>query len=77
MLAEHFKPETFKKSQAYGKDKAKFSLVSGLYKQVIDSLFLHYGLMAWSWRIGGKIIAKLGYGPEYEVCACTTRLACR
>ncbi|KAI9068966.1 hypothetical protein FKP32DRAFT_1587294 [Trametes sanguinea] len=67
VLAEHFKPDTFKKSQAYGKDKAKFSLVSGLYKQIVDSLFLHYGLMAWSWTVGGRIIAKLGYGPEYEI----------
>lgn len=68
VLAEHFKPDTFVKSQAYGKDKAKFSLVSGLYKQVVDSAFLQYGLMAWSWKIGGNITALLGYGPEYEVC---------
>ncbi len=67
VLAEHFKPDTFVKSQAYGKDKAKFSLVSGLYKQVVDSAFLQYGLMAWSWKIGGSITALLGYGPEYEV----------
>ncbi|KAI0710875.1 peptidase family M48-domain-containing protein [Earliella scabrosa] len=67
VLADHFKPEVFKKSQAYGKDKAKFSLVSGLYKQVIDSLAIHYGLVAWSWKAGGWIISKLGYGPEYEI----------
>ncbi|KAI0821770.1 peptidase family M48-domain-containing protein [Trametes gibbosa] len=67
VLADHFKPETFKKSQAYGKDKAKFSLVSGIYKQIVDSMFLQYGLMAWSWKTGGKITALLGYGPEYEI----------
>ncbi|KAI0631482.1 peptidase family M48-domain-containing protein [Trametes polyzona] len=67
VLADHFKPETFKKSQAYGRDKARFSLISGLYKQVVDSLFLQYGLMAWSWQTGGKLIALLGYGPEYEI----------
>lgn len=69
VLADHFKPETFKKSQVYGKDKAVFSLVAGLYKQVVDSLFIHYGLVAWSWQFGGRIVAKLGYGPEYEVCS--------
>lgn len=73
VLAEHFKPDTFVKSQAYGKDKAKFSLVSGLYKQVVDSAFLQYGLMAWSWKIGGNITALLGYGPEYEVCSLHSR----
>ena len=41
--------------------------MSGLYKQVIDSLAIHYGLVAWSWKAGGWIISKLGYGPEYEV----------
>ncbi|KAI0700811.1 peptidase family M48-domain-containing protein [Cerioporus squamosus] len=67
VLADHFKPETFKKSQVYGKDKAVFSLIAGLYKQVVDSLFIHYGLVAWSWNVGGRIISKLGYGPEYEI----------
>lgn len=66
-LTAHFKPGVFQKSQAYGKAKAKFSLFSGLYKQTADSVLLHYGLMAWSWQVGGKIISKLGYGPQYEV----------
>ena len=57
----------FKKSQEYGKDKAKFSLVAGLLKQVIDTAFIRYGLMAWSWTTGGWIISKFGFGPEYEV----------
>ncbi|KAL0948416.1 hypothetical protein HGRIS_010997 [Hohenbuehelia grisea] len=66
-LAQHFSKDEFLKSQKYGKDKAKFSLFSGLYKQIIDSAFLHYGLYAWSWTAAGKITAKLGYGPEYEI----------
>ena len=66
-LVPYFKPETFKKSQEYGRDKAKFSLVSGFFKQAVDSTFVQFGLMAWSWKAGGWIIGKLGYGSEYEV----------
>jgi len=67
VLAEHFKPGEFEKSQKYGKDKAKFALLSGLYKQILDSLMIHYGTYAWSWAAAGSTIAYFGYGPEYEV----------
>ncbi|KAI0919502.1 hypothetical protein AcV5_001554 [Taiwanofungus camphoratus] len=66
-LANHFTPDVFAKSQAYGKDKARFSLVAGLYKQTLDSAMLHYGLYAWAWQVGGHILARFGYGPEYEI----------
>ena len=67
-MKEHFKADVFDKSQTYGKDKAKFSLISGLYKQVVDSILMQFGLVAWSWKAGGWTVGKLGYGPEYEVC---------
>lgn len=67
VLASHFEKDTFAKSQAYGKDKAKYSLISGLIRQGLDSLMIHYGAYYWAWEMGGKFIAKLGYGPEYEV----------
>lgn len=66
-MAEHFTPEVFAKSQAYGKDKAKFSFVTGLYKQTVDSLMLHYGAYPWAWDVAGRLIGKLGYSTEYEV----------
>ncbi|KAL4254180.1 CAAX prenyl protease [Abortiporus biennis] len=67
VLANHFSADVFEKSQLYGKDKAKFSLVSGLYRQTIDSVMIHYGIYAWAWDLGGRLVAKLGYGPEYEI----------
>ena len=67
ILAAHITPEVFKKSQQYGRDKAKFSLVSGLYKQCLDSAILQLGFYAWSWSVAGKILLNAGYGPEYEV----------
>lgn len=66
-LAEHFTGDVFQKSQVYGRDKAKFALFSGLYKQIIDSLLLHFGFYAWGWKVGGLAVGKLGYSEEYEV----------
>jgi len=67
-LAKHFDAGVFEKSQKYGKDKAKFAFFSGIFKQLLDSTMLHYGFYAWSWTAAGKLTAKVGYGPEYEVC---------
>ncbi|EPS96954.1 hypothetical protein FOMPIDRAFT_1150347 [Fomitopsis schrenkii] len=66
-LAEHFTDEVYQKSQTYGKDKAKFSLLAGLYKQLVDSGMLHYGVYAWAWNVAGRLTARFGYGPEYEI----------
>lgn len=66
-LAGHFNDEVFEKSQKYGKDKAQFALVSGLYKQVLDSTMLYYGFYAWSWMASGQLLEKLGYDPSYQV----------
>ncbi|KAF9244470.1 peptidase family M48-domain-containing protein [Melanogaster broomeanus] len=60
VLARHFDKEAFRKSQLYGKDKAQFSLVTGLLKQAIDSAMLQYGFYAWAWGIGGGIIGPFG-----------------
>ncbi|EKM51082.1 uncharacterized protein PHACADRAFT_32121 [Phanerochaete carnosa HHB-10118-sp] len=66
-LAEHFTPEVFAKSQAYGKDKARYAIISGLYKQVIESALLHYGVYAWAWELAGQLTGKFGYTEEYEI----------
>ncbi|PPR01733.1 hypothetical protein CVT26_013180 [Gymnopilus dilepis] len=67
VLAKHFEQGVFEKSQNYGRDKARFAFFSGLFKQSLDSLMLHYGFYAWSWTAAGKLLAKVGFGPEYEI----------
>jgi len=49
----------------YGKDKAKFSLVSGILKQLLESALLHYGFYAWSWNVSGQMIGQFGYGYSF------------
>lgn len=66
-LEGHFQPGEFQKSQDYGKDKAKFAFVSGIYKQALDSLMLQFGFYAWSWKAAGCLLGKFGYGAEYQV----------
>ena len=67
VLKDHFSQEVFDKSQKYGKDKAKFALASGLYRQVVDSAMLQYGMYAWAWEAGGRFLTKVGYSTEHEV----------
>jgi STE24 endopeptidase len=68
ILAEHFTPEVFEKSQKYGKHKAKFSIFSGLYTQFIDTLQLASGMYhPWAWMTSGRLIGLAGFGPEYQV----------
>lgn len=66
-LARHISQEDFEKSQIYGKDKAQFALFSKLFSQCVDSAMLQYGFYAWCWGAAGTILAKFGYGSDYEV----------
>ena len=66
-LVKHFEPGVFEKSQNYGKDKAKFALFSGIFKQLLDSFMLQFGFYAWSWGVSQNIMTKTGYGQGYEV----------
>ena len=62
VLAPHFNDDEFQKSQAYGKDKAKFSIFSGLFGQ-FGSAMIHYGFYAWAWGTAGHFLARYGYDP--------------
>lgn len=66
-LANHFEAGVFEKSQNYGKDKAKFALFSGIFKQLLDSFMLQSGFYAWSWGVSQNIMTNIGYGQGYEV----------
>ena len=67
MLENHFDTAVFIKSQNYGRDKAKFALITGLVKRAITSAFIYTGFHACAWDLGGKVIGYFSYGSEYEV----------
>lgn len=66
-LKAHISASDFEKSQKYGKDKAKYALFTGIYKQCLDSLMLHFGFYAWAWSAVGQGMTRFGYGAEYEI----------
>ncbi|PBK63696.1 hypothetical protein ARMSODRAFT_919335 [Armillaria solidipes] len=66
-LAPHLGADVFEKSQKYGKEKAQVALFSKLYSQVLDSVLLQFGFYAWCWDASGRILARVGYGSEYEI----------
>jgi len=66
-LKDHFTPEVFKKSQRYGRDKAQFQVWSKLYSQILETGMITLGAFPWAWNVAGSLLAKFGYGPEYEI----------
>ena len=43
VLENHFDTAVFSESQNYGRDKAKFALITGLVKRAITSAFIYTG----------------------------------
>ncbi|KAG8735911.1 hypothetical protein FRC10_010011 [Ceratobasidium sp. 414] len=66
-LKEHFTEEVFQKSQRYGRDKARFQVVSKLYSQLLETGMIVFGAFPWAWSTAGDVLTKFGYGPEYEI----------
>lgn len=54
--------EVFDKSQAYGRAKAKFGFVSGLYSQVQNYSIIYYDVLPKLWALTGLWVAH--YVPE-------------
>ncbi|EFE32169.1 uncharacterized protein ARB_01060 [Trichophyton benhamiae CBS 112371] len=54
--------EVFDKSQAYGRAKAKFGFVSGLYSQIQNLAFIYGDVLPKIWGATGLLLAK--YAPE-------------
>lgn len=65
-LAHKFEPEVFDKSQKYGRDKARFSIVSSAFNQILETGLLYFNVMPWVWNAAGNILSKYGYAG-YEV----------
>ncbi|SNX87339.1 probable zinc metallo-protease [Melanopsichium pennsylvanicum] len=59
-LASHVDLSTFKKSQVYGRDKARFGFFSSAASQFISVALVYYDVYAWSWTISGNILTSFG-----------------
>ncbi|KAK4552993.1 zinc metalloprotease [Recurvomyces mirabilis] len=62
-LKEEIDQKTFDKSQAYGRAKFKFGLVSGVFNMVKSLAVLRWDGYAWLWSLTGIWLAKATGGP--------------
>ncbi|KAJ5105491.1 CAAX prenyl protease 1 [Penicillium alfredii] len=58
VLAGEVTQKVFDQSQAYGRAKAKFSFVSGLYGQIQNLAFVYGDVLPKLWSIGGLLLAR-------------------
>ncbi|PGH15700.1 hypothetical protein AJ79_02294 [Helicocarpus griseus UAMH5409] len=58
VLAEEVSQSVFDKSQAYGRAKAKFSFVSGLYGQIQNLAFIYYDALPKLWAVTGLFLTR-------------------
>ncbi|KOS17098.1 CAAX prenyl protease 1 [Escovopsis weberi] len=59
VLAKEVTRETFDKSQAYGRAKARFSVVSGLWGQITNIAFIQLDLLPKLWLSTGALLLRL------------------
>ncbi|KAG5981750.1 hypothetical protein E4U55_002600 [Claviceps digitariae] len=58
VLSKEIPQETFDKSQAYGRAKAQFSIISGLWAQIQNVAFIHYDVLPKLWSLTGDLLLK-------------------
>lgn len=58
VLSKEIPQETFDKSQAYGRAKAQFSVISGLWAQIQNFVFLQYDVLPKLWSWTGDLLLK-------------------
>jgi STE24 endopeptidase len=61
VLAKEVDTTTFDKSQDYNRAKARYSLVSGLYSQLVNFAFIQYDVLPKLWSFAGDLILR--YAP--------------
>ncbi|KAK7432378.1 zinc metalloprotease [Neonectria magnoliae] len=58
VLSKEVSQEVFDKSQAYGRAKAKFEIVSGLWGQIQNIAFIHFDVLPKLWSWSGDLLLK-------------------
>ncbi|ODA79152.1 hypothetical protein RJ55_04744 [Drechmeria coniospora] len=58
VLAKEISQETFDKSQAYGRAKARFDIVSGLWAQIQNVAFIQFDVLTKMWSWTGDLLLR-------------------
>ncbi|PWZ01711.1 hypothetical protein BCV70DRAFT_199146 [Testicularia cyperi] len=59
-LASHVDLKTFRKSQEYGRDKARFGFFASAFGQLMSVALVYYDVYAWAWTVAGKVLLHFG-----------------
>ncbi|KAL1881834.1 zinc metalloprotease [Diaporthe australafricana] len=58
VLEQEISQETYDKSQAYGRAKAKFQFVNGIWGQVTNIAFIHFDILPKIWSWSGDLLLR-------------------
>jgi STE24 endopeptidase len=59
VLEDEVDQKTFDKSQAYGRAKAKFVFVAGLYDLALNMAFIRFDVYLKMWTVAGSVLTRL------------------
>ena len=65
-LAGHVSADDFRKSQRYGRDKMRFSMVSDAVMHVVSLVSVNYNASAHMWGWGGELLRWLRVAPSEQ-----------
>lgn len=66
-LKDHLKKDTFKKAQAYGRDKLNYSIAHTIYSFALGLSFVYFGVFASTWDSVAQFMARVGIAPSRTV----------
>ncbi|KAK4536327.1 hypothetical protein CDCA_CDCA08G2352 [Cyanidium caldarium] len=69
-------PEKFAQSQAYGRERARFSLIAGPLEEGMEWAALYYGLFPLLWRVSGRLPGRWPWPSGPAGCEYARLLVC-
>ena len=76
LLKDHIPEDTYKKSQAYGRERSRFAILKEIFGQAVSWGMIVSGTYLWGWDKAGAALAKMGVNPTRVVCTRPNRSVC-
>ncbi|GHJ83783.1 hypothetical protein NliqN6_0185 [Naganishia liquefaciens] len=64
LLKDHIPEDTYKKSQAYGRDRSRFAIFKEIFGQAVSWGMIVGGTYLWGWDKAGAALTKMGLNPS-------------
>lgn len=76
LLKDHIPEDTYKKSQAYGRERSRFAILKEIFGQAVSWGMIVSGTYLWGWDKAGAALAEMGVNPTRVVCTRPNRSVC-